>query len=201
MILSGLVLLSASGFAQTYKIALNQPDPLVISAGSDTLICVNNSIVLGDNPSAIGGSNSYTYLWSPSEGLDDPTSPNPMATPLESTQYTLTVSDGNGCMEIDVVEINVDFCLGLDQELANNKLTIYPNPSYGLFTISGLPADGQDLKISLINSLGDEILFHQIPGGSNSTDIDLRGDGIAKGFYFFRIETESQVLMRRIQII
>ena len=200
-IISGLILLTVSGFGQAYEISLNQPDLLSVSAGSDTLICVNNSIVLGDNPSATGGSNNYTYLWSPMEGLDDPTSPNPVASPLESTQYTLTVSDGNGCQEIDFVDINVDFCLGIDQDLANDKLTIYPNPSYGSFTISGLPVDGQDLRISLINSLGDEILNRWIAGGAATADFDLRGEGIAKGVYFFQIKTGTQILMRRIQII
>jgi hypothetical protein len=111
------------------------------------------------------------------------------------------VSDGNGCQEIDLVDINVDFCLGIDQNLANEKLSIYPNPSYGLFTISGLPADGQDLEISLINSLGDEILNQWITGGSSTADFDLRGKGIAKGVYYFQIKTGTQVLMRRIQII
>lgn len=41
-----------------------------------------------------GGSGTYTYEWSPVTYLDDPTSPNPIAVPGESTIYSVTVNDG-----------------------------------------------------------------------------------------------------------
>lgn len=37
-----------------------------------------------------------TYAWSPAAGLNDPTIPNPIATPSQTTQYTVTVSDSCG---------------------------------------------------------------------------------------------------------
>jgi len=201
IILSGLLLLSVSGFGQVFKIVLNQPDVLSVIAGHDTLICMDHSVVLGGNPTATGGTQEYIYMWSPVDGLDDPTSPNPVAAPTQSTKYLLTVNDGNGCQVMDFINVNVDFCLGIDQNLVNEDMAIYPNPSYGFFTISGLPVGGQDLMISLINSLGREVLSRRIPSGSVSADFDLAGEGFSKGVYFFRIKTGTQVLMRRIQII
>lgn len=43
---------------------------------------------------AIGGTGSYSYSWSPSLGLSDPLSPNPIATPSNNTTYSCTVNDG-----------------------------------------------------------------------------------------------------------
>jgi hypothetical protein len=43
---------------------------------------------------ANGGSGNYTYAWTPETGLSDPTIQNPMASPEETTTYTVEVSDG-----------------------------------------------------------------------------------------------------------
>jgi hypothetical protein len=41
-----------------------------------------------------GGSGNYTYQWSPSTYLDDPSSATPIATPLSDITYTVVISDG-----------------------------------------------------------------------------------------------------------
>jgi hypothetical protein len=41
-----------------------------------------------------GGSGIYTYLWTPSTGLNNPNIANPIASPAETTTYTVEVSDG-----------------------------------------------------------------------------------------------------------
>lgn len=41
---------------------------------------------------------SYSYHWTPAAGLSDPDIHNPVATPLQNTVYTLTVTDENGCV-------------------------------------------------------------------------------------------------------
>jgi hypothetical protein len=42
----------------------------------------------------LGGSGNYNYAWTPSSTLNDTTLQNPIATPLESTVYSVTVDDG-----------------------------------------------------------------------------------------------------------
>ncbi|MDX2002311.1 MAG: CUB domain-containing protein [Chitinophagales bacterium] len=56
-------------------------------------ICQGNSTVLtvqGD-----GGTGNYTYLWSPSSTLSSGNVSNPTASPLATTTYNVTVSDGS----------------------------------------------------------------------------------------------------------
>ena len=59
---------------------------------------------------ASDGTEPYTYLWEPSDFLDDPTIFNPEATPTETTTYTCTVTDFEACEAIGTVTIYVDTC-------------------------------------------------------------------------------------------
>jgi gliding motility-associated-like protein len=69
-----------------------------ISSGAD--ICGGTSVQLF----ATGGDE---YLWSPAEGLSDPTIANPVATPQDSTTYSVKVINYSGCEYYDSLTINV----------------------------------------------------------------------------------------------
>ncbi|MCX6272279.1 MAG: hypothetical protein NTU44_13895 [Bacteroidetes bacterium] len=77
----------------------------VTSAGADATIISGNSCTL--NGSATGGITPYTYLWSPATGLNDPTLPDPVASPVTTITYTLSVTDHYGCSSTDDVTITV----------------------------------------------------------------------------------------------
>lgn len=47
------------------------------------------------------------FEWSPTEGLSDATIANPIATPLENTTYTVTVTVSEGCFAVRDITINV----------------------------------------------------------------------------------------------
>lgn len=69
-------------------------------AWPDTLICPGNSVELG----ASGGA---TYSWSPTQGLDNPTSQTPTATVNSPASYTVTVTDELGCTGSALVNIGM----------------------------------------------------------------------------------------------
>ena len=50
-------------------------------------ICANESIAINPN-----GDDKYSYEWSPSIGLDDPFSINPIANPSQTTTYSVTIT-------------------------------------------------------------------------------------------------------------
>ncbi|MEA3505618.1 MAG: T9SS type A sorting domain-containing protein, partial [Bacteroidota bacterium] len=78
------------------------PLAMNVTAGT-TELCLGSSTELHAN--AVGGTGSYTINWSPAFGLDDPTSANPVASPLATTTYTCTVNDGENTLsgEIEIV--------------------------------------------------------------------------------------------------
>ena len=81
-------------------------------AGEDQIICSNPSNnVLGGTPAAVGGIAPYTYSWTPTTYLDDPSSPNPTLTaaPGSSITYTLQVTEGGtGCIGTDDINLIID---------------------------------------------------------------------------------------------
>ncbi len=55
-----------------------------------------------------GGSNNWTYSWEPSEFLDNPDIRDPLATPRDTTVFTVTITTENGCVFERTVRVNVD---------------------------------------------------------------------------------------------
>ncbi|MEI6766127.1 MAG: gliding motility-associated C-terminal domain-containing protein [Bacteroidota bacterium] len=47
------------------------------------------------------------YTWTPGASLDNPSSPNPVASPVTTTTYYLEIADGNGCVYLDTLRIIV----------------------------------------------------------------------------------------------
>jgi gliding motility-associated-like protein len=70
------------------------------SASNDTSLCVGQSADLF----AAGG---LSYVWSPADFLDDAAVAMPTATPTESIDYTVTVTNQDGCSNEEVVSILV----------------------------------------------------------------------------------------------
>ena len=75
------------------------PKPTV-SVSNDASVCRNTNVQL------VGGGGN-TYLWTPPEGLSDPTSSNPIANISQSVTYTLIVTNTFGCTDEDSVTLTV----------------------------------------------------------------------------------------------
>ena len=195
------LILSLQVSGQVFRINIDQPAELRVFPGNDTTICKNHSVMLGEDPAVTGGSADYIYFWSPSEGLDDPTIPNPIATPAQSTKYVLTVTDANGCNASDFIDITIDACLGVENIQDKGDVSIFPNPAAGSFTISGLPVSGGNTRVTILNSSGSEIISELIPAGANSRFFDLSGQKLPRGVYIIRILNSQLVITRRVQLI
>ena len=79
----------------------NSGNPLAVTASANPeTICAGSSSQL--NAYTTGGSGNYTYEWTPATGLSNPDIQNPVATPLETTTYSVTVDDGNSSVSSQV---------------------------------------------------------------------------------------------------
>lgn len=74
----------------------------LINAANDTLICQGQSIFLGTTAPEAG----VTYQWSPATGLSNPNIANPVATPTQTTSYSLT-ANRFGCIKQETVNVTV----------------------------------------------------------------------------------------------
>ncbi|MCC6690699.1 MAG: gliding motility-associated C-terminal domain-containing protein [Bacteroidia bacterium] len=93
----------------TYTVTVN-PRPTV-TLTHDTVILAGDSVQL----TASGG---LTYLWQPATSLNYNTIANPIAAPAQTTTYTLTITDINGCVNTATCTVFVKPpCLGSERDV------------------------------------------------------------------------------------
>ena len=90
-----------------------------------------------------------SYSWTPSEGLDFANISNPKASPLVTTDYTVTYTDANGCKAFDQVRVTVQCgdvapiaeCKPVEVTLTDNCLASVAASDFdnGSSSPSGLP--------------------------------------------------------------
>lgn len=91
---------NASGCTDTAQVTVTVNSLPAVNAGVDQSICIGSSAQL----QATGAT---TYVWSPSTGLSCTTCSNPVANPVVTTTYTVTGTNGNGCVNASQVTITV----------------------------------------------------------------------------------------------
>jgi gliding motility-associated-like protein len=153
-----------------------QPLPLV-SAGSDvTAICGIGTI--------LDGAAEGTYSWSPTTDLDDPTSINPHANPLDDVYYTLTATL-NGCtssasvlVRVDCVVIKIPNVFTPNNDDVNDKFEI-------------LTSHIDSYHIEIYNRWGD--LVFTSDDEDSHWDGKIKGNDAEGGTYYYLLQiTDSE---------
>ena len=121
---------------------------------------------------ASGGTPGYIYIWMPG------TITTPFANNLAVGCYTATITDANGCSTSTTT--CVSFGTKVDEAQVSNSISIYPNPSNGVFTIS---ATSDNLEITIINTLGQTVKTETMKN-SNQMTIDM--SKMSKGIYYLQ---------------
>ena len=103
----------------------------IANAGNDVSICSGSSTQLIGS----GGSN---YFWSPSTGLSNPNISNPIATPILTTAYILTASNGS-CTSRDTVLVTVNTSAVPSVNISLNNTNIC---SGTVATFTAIPTNG-----------------------------------------------------------
>lgn len=102
---------------QTYRLTVTNPQGECIDTDEITIFIQGEAMTVSASASpfticngestqlmatAGGGTGNFTYSWTPTQGLSDPHSPNPTATPTEGTTYQCHVSDGQTQKDVSV---------------------------------------------------------------------------------------------------
>lgn len=124
------------------------------NAGPDVAICEGLSTQLDAN--GIGGAGTYaSYAWSPAAGLSATNIKNPVANPVVTTTYTVTIDDDNGCVVsddvvvtvypavvVDFTGLNAAYCIDAPAALLTGS------PAGGVFTGPGITGNTFDPVIA-----------------------------------------------------
>lgn len=135
-----------------------------------------------------------TYSWTPTEGLNDPTSATVEASPLETTTYTVVATSPNGCQSSYDVTLKVLECASGINDVFQD-LTVYPNPSTGFFN---LRYEEQLSEVAVYDVVGRKIQsFEQSFNQEKVEFIDITDQ--IEGIYFL-VLTNNDGAQRTIKI-
>lgn len=110
-----VVVTDASGCGAALSVIILAPTPVVVIGGPDQNICSGNSVNLSATPPASG-----TYSWTGPNIVSGANSVSPLVSPTVTSQYTIRLTDLNGCITQDVVNVFVN---NVSPSLASTNVT------------------------------------------------------------------------------
>jgi gliding motility-associated-like protein len=152
-----------------------------------------------------GGTGTYTYVWSPSTNLDNPTTAHPLFSTPDSGTYTyaVTVTDGHGCTASDTVTYFVGKSTvlvvptlftpngdGVNDELyipgiesyPNNELTVVDRNDQVVFNQKNYKNDWKGINVQGFSQVGS-----QLPADTYYYTLKLEdGLGLQKGYFLIK---------------
>ena len=170
----------------TDTILVFEPSQLVSS-----LTYTNGSLVsIGS-----GGTIPYTYdIYAPDGSFFASTSNNMGVSfsinPSLPGDYTLVVTDANGCIDSSVVTV-----VGTSIYEQNNisEFNVYPNPSKGIFNLDFNCKIQQDIEIQVYNSLGEIVYKRFFNSCLGFTNLEFDLSDLRKSIYFLTFKSDKLV--------
>jgi hypothetical protein len=127
---------NANGCISTDEVIVNVDKtlPTANAGGNVNLTCINTNAIIGTT--AIGAN---TYSWSPSTSLTNNSIAQPIANPITTTIYTVTVTNpNNGCISTSTATVNVNTAAPLANAGTPTTLTcISPSKVLGIASVIG----------------------------------------------------------------
>jgi uncharacterized repeat protein (TIGR03803 family) len=142
------------------------PLPNLLIASTLTKLCVNETTTL----TATG---ALTYTWST---VGQPTTNFIVVSPSQTTNYSLTATDINDCINTASFALTVDLCTNLKENQAtlNEVVKLYPNPNVGVFFIES----SKLLDVKVYNNIGQLIMEQRLEIGTNQIQLNQEARGL-----------------------
>lgn len=151
------------------------PYPVVTTSASVQQITAGQSTQL----EATGG---VTYEWDNAQYLDDANIPNPVASPLETTKFTVTVTSADGCTATGDVIIYVGSKSLIE---AMNVMTPNGDGDNDFLYLLNIEIYREN-KLTILNRWGQKLLT--LDNYDNTWDGSLNNEPLPEGTYYFILE-------------
>ena len=145
-----------------------------IDLGNDIFLGKGNAVTL---KGYIG--NDYTYRWSPSNDLDNPNIANPLASPMQTSEYILSVTSDRGCESKDTIKINV-----YDKVYVPTAFSPNGDGQNDLWELSGIN-NYPDAEIQVFDRWGSIVFYSK--GNYLPFDGTNAGNPLKEGTYIYKI--------------
>jgi hypothetical protein len=158
-------------------VTLNALPTITVNSGT---VCVGASYTITP-----GGATTYTY-----------SSGSAIVTPTAAvTDYTVSGTDGHGCVNTATVEVDAQTCsTGMDGLTNTMQVMVYPNPSNGSFTIasSNVP---ENTTLVIYNSIGQVVYTQQL-----SKAVETVNTNLDNGMYTIKLQNTQGISTQHIII-
>ncbi|MCB9273014.1 MAG: gliding motility-associated C-terminal domain-containing protein [Lewinellaceae bacterium] len=166
-----LTIMDANGCTATVDATITQPAELLVDAGPDVQIKLGYSTSLR----AVPNTSPVIFAWEPPDSLSCIDCPNPVANPVKTTTYTITITDESGCTAQDEVavivvkarQVYIPNAFSPNADGRNDSFTVYAGPGVRLV---------QELKV--FNRWGGLVFEND---NFQPNDPGLGWDGMFKG--------------------
>lgn len=165
-------------------IGIANDDKISVDAGKDTTILAGTSIKLQGN-----SDKGIYFAWTPANDLSNPAIAQPMARPQETTKYTLTATNENGCPTTASVTINVMPLLYIPNAFSPNNDGL--NDDFKIENISFYP----ESTVEIYNRWGNIIFFSE---GFNAA---WTAENVAATTYSYIIRTKFKTYEGIVEVL
>ena len=173
----------SNGCQASVEGTISEPEELTVTG------TITNDTGAGDGALDIdiaGGNGGNMISWS---GPDAFASMDEDLTGIVAGEYTVTITDMNGCS----VEATFGVPVGIEELGFLSSLVVSPNPSNGAFQLEWSGANGHDMVVSIFDAQGRMVLSQTFTNqiGSNRVTMDLMG--AANGLYQMQVRADQMI--------
>jgi len=162
----------------------------MVDLGADSLICMNHTVMLD------AGAEGDVYAWSTGESTQTIMVDTIGMNASNEKNISVMVTNSFDCSTEDEVLISFQDCSGIG-ELYVDGLSVYPNPSTGIFELSFESLKSQEIQLEVL-SLNGQVIFQEnllVNQGMKKHIVDLSGQP-AQAYLLVLKNKESQVVKR-----
>lgn len=154
------------------SITVNALPNLSVST-SNTLICKGNTSTL-----TVSGTNTFTWNTNPAQNTA-----SIIVSPSQTTTYSVSGTDANGCSNTTTITQNVVICPGFAKnKIEQGKVLLFPNPNNGTFNIELNTSNNENMQLTILNAIGQQVYSKELSENRNSLKLDL-----PCGIYFYKL--------------
>ena len=163
--------------------SITEPTALSVSSGTVTDVSVAGGADGAIDMTVSGGTAPYVYSWSNSATTEDISN-------LAAGNYTLTVTDANGCTATQVVTV-ADGAVAISETISEAVFNVFPNPNNGKFSIMANNLPNEECLIEVRNVIGQLIYSETLSENTVTFNKEISLSNKERGVYFIGLISES----------
>jgi Concanavalin A-like lectin/glucanases superfamily/Secretion system C-terminal sorting domain len=200
-----------------YSTSGSYTDTLITTTGCDSLIIIDltinpiptvtfivpvniDTVCSTDAPSTLSGGSPAGGVYS-GQGVSGGQF-DPINLPLGPTTITYTYTDSAGCSAIATGIIQIDDCVGIGIDAADQQeqiFTVFPNPSTGAFNVV-TSTDAEELIVRLFDLQGRVVYSTQLNNVTAGTPVAVNAGELSAGIYSMQLSHGAAVSSVRVVI-